>query len=178
MAGSLGLNKRFAEAVQNVVGDEQWVTLKKGVGWSKASNEFDKVVKTAFRGDTDENFYIPFPSATLEDNEDEDLLGNCWAMSGTHVKEIFDPLITDIIRLVEEQVNSAQVKLQGRAIKVRSYLDINTNRALHAENLRESFLWVDLVRASTLSRASKSRFPIFRSFSQMVHGLPSSSKHE
>ncbi|KAK5629126.1 hypothetical protein RRF57_004841 [Xylaria bambusicola] len=145
MAGSLGLNKRFAEAVQNVVGDEQWVTLKKGVGWSKASNEFDKVVKTAFRGDIDENFYISFPFATLEDDEDEDLVGNCWTMSGRHVKEIFDPLVTDIIRLVEEQVKNAQVKVQGRPIKVSNYLDMNSNRELHTEVFRGSFLWVDLL---------------------------------
>ncbi|KAI1144855.1 actin-like ATPase domain-containing protein [Nemania diffusa] len=162
MAGSLGLNKRFAEAVQNVVGDEQWVTLKKGVGWSKASNEFDKVVKTAFRGDTDENFYIPFPSATLEDNEDEDLLGNCWAMSGTHVKEIFDPLITDIIRLVEEQVNSAQVKLQGRAIKgiflvggfgASQYLKSCIEKSIpNIQVIQPDGAWAAIVKGAVLSR--------------------------
>ncbi|KAI1359876.1 actin-like ATPase domain-containing protein [Xylaria arbuscula] len=117
MAGSLGLNKRFAEAVHNIVGDEQWIELKKGVGWSKASTEFDKVVKTAFRGDLDENFYISFPQARLEDDYDENLVGNCWTMTGSQVKEIFDPLVTDIIRLIDEQVKNALLKRQGREIK-------------------------------------------------------------
>ncbi|KAI1750185.1 actin-like ATPase domain-containing protein [Xylaria castorea] len=117
MAGSLGLNKRFAEAVHNVVGDEQWIALKKGVGWSKASTEFDKVVKTAFRGDLEEDFYISFPQAQLEDDPDENLMGNCWTMSGSQVKAIFDPLVTDIIRLIDEQVKSALLKRQDREIK-------------------------------------------------------------
>ncbi|KAI0528130.1 actin-like ATPase domain-containing protein [Xylaria bambusicola] len=162
MAGSLGLNKRFAEAVQNLVGDEQWVTLKKGVGWSKASTEFDKVVKTAFRGDVDENFYISFPSANLEDDEDEDLVGNCWTMSGRQVKGIFDPLITDIIRLVEEQVNSAQAKLQGRPIKA-IFLVGGFGASLYLKSCIENEIpniqviqpdgaWAAIVKGAVLSR--------------------------
>ena len=82
MAGSLGLNKRFAEAVQNIVGDDQWPTLKKSIGWAKAQREFDKQVKPAFKGHVDEDFFINFPQADLEDNPDENLTSNCWNMSG------------------------------------------------------------------------------------------------
>lgn len=67
MAGSLGLNKRFEETVRTVVGDEQFVNLKRGVGWAKALNEFDKNIKTAFTGDITDVHYVTFPKAELED---------------------------------------------------------------------------------------------------------------
>ncbi|KAH8595949.1 hypothetical protein B0O99DRAFT_511415 [Bisporella sp. PMI_857] len=117
MAGSLGLNKRFTEAVQNVVGDDQWIELKKGVGYAKAMTEFDKNIKTAFRGDVEEDFFVSFPQAKLEDNPDENLTGNCWTMTGRDVKAIFDPLINDILRLIDEQVKNALIKRQGRDLK-------------------------------------------------------------
>lgn len=82
MAGSLGLNKRFEEAVRVVVGDEQFLELKRGVGWAKACNEFDKNIKTAFTGDTTDVHYVTFPKANLEDDPAERLTGNCWEMTG------------------------------------------------------------------------------------------------
>ena len=45
MAGSLGLNTRFRDAVINIVGDEQWLRLKNSIGWAKAESEFDKFIK-------------------------------------------------------------------------------------------------------------------------------------
>ncbi|KAI1084122.1 actin-like ATPase domain-containing protein [Whalleya microplaca] len=117
MAGSFGLNQRFEEAVHNLVGDEQWIELKKSVGWAKALNDFDKQSKIAFKGDSDEDFFINFPKAKLEDNPDENLVSNCWTMSGTDMKGIFDPLVTDILRLIDEQVKSALLKRQGKELK-------------------------------------------------------------
>ncbi|OTA93248.1 hypothetical protein M434DRAFT_11786 [Hypoxylon sp. CO27-5] len=117
MAGSLGLNKRFTEAVQNLVGDEQWIKLKKGVGWSKALNEWEKIIKTGFQGDLDEEYFVSFPQAKLEDDPEENLIGNCWTMSGKDVQEIFDPLVNDIIRLIDEQIKSALLKRQGEGLK-------------------------------------------------------------
>ncbi len=62
MAGSLGLNKRFGEAVHNIVGDDQWLALKKSVGWAKAQTEFDKHIKTGFKGDIEEELLRQLPS--------------------------------------------------------------------------------------------------------------------
>lgn len=81
MAGSLGLNKRFEETVRQVVGEDQFYHLKKTVGWAKAINDFDKTIKTAFKGDVKEIFYITFPKADLEDDLDEGLSDNCWEMT-------------------------------------------------------------------------------------------------
>ena len=49
-AGSLGLNQRFAEAVANLVGDDQYYRLKKTKGFALAEKQFDREVKKAFRG--------------------------------------------------------------------------------------------------------------------------------
>ena len=50
MAGSLVLNKRFEQAVCDLIGEEEFVMLKKKVGWEEAMKNFDRHVKTAFRG--------------------------------------------------------------------------------------------------------------------------------
>ncbi|KHN93782.1 Heat shock protein Hsp70 [Metarhizium album ARSEF 1941] len=68
MAGSLGLNRRFAQAVQNLVGDEQWFPLKKSKAWVIAQRQFDQEVKRAFRGEPDEEYFVNFPMADLEDD--------------------------------------------------------------------------------------------------------------
>ncbi|KAF8861505.1 Hsp70 family protein-like protein [Acephala macrosclerotiorum] len=107
MAGSLGLNKRFEEAVKYLVGEDQFFTLRKSKGFELAVQQFDRSVKTAFRGDTDEDYWVNFPMANLEDNTDRNLISNCWNMNGEDVRKIFDPLVVDIERLVAEQVTLA-----------------------------------------------------------------------
>ncbi|KAL8946546.1 MAG: hypothetical protein Q9222_007073 [Ikaeria aurantiellina] len=110
MAGSLGLNKRFGSAVQNIVGEDQFFHLRKEKGFEEAMNQFDKTIKTAFRGDPDEDYYVNFPMAKLQDDPSNRLEANCWNMKGDDVKKIFQPLITDIERMVEDQVNLVRVK--------------------------------------------------------------------
>ena len=82
MAGSLGLNKRFAKAVEELVGEDAFFELKKTRGFQEAVKQFDKQIKTAFRGGEDEDYYVNFPMAKLEDNEDEGLVSNSWNIDG------------------------------------------------------------------------------------------------
>ena len=126
MAGSLGLNKRFEAAVKDLVGEDQYFHLRKTKGFEQARVQFDRLVKTAFRGDPDEEWFINFPMANLADDPERNLASNCWNMQGLvdvwwrtlfeanansdDLKEIFDPLIDDIKRLVDEQVNLVQKK--------------------------------------------------------------------
>ncbi|KAL8715423.1 MAG: hypothetical protein Q9220_000757 [cf. Caloplaca sp. 1 TL-2023] len=92
MAGSLGLNKRFGSAVQNIVGEDQFFHLRKEKEFEEAMNQFDETIKTAFRSDPNEDYYVIIYS------------------SSDDVKKIFQPLITDIERMVEDQVNLVRVK--------------------------------------------------------------------
>ncbi|MCJ1301655.1 hypothetical protein MMC08_004456, partial [Hypocenomyce scalaris] len=110
MAGSLGLNKRFEQAVEDVVGEEQFHTLRKTTGFEQAMLQFDRSIKTAFRGDIDDEYYVNFPMAKLQDDEMNNIQANCWNMKGDNVKGIFQPLMTDIQRLVDDQVNLVKVK--------------------------------------------------------------------
>ena len=82
MAGSLGLNQRFDEAVKRLVGDDQWEGLRKSKGFFFAQKSFERDVKRSFRGSADEEHYINFPTATLRDNPKAGLESNCWAMTG------------------------------------------------------------------------------------------------
>lgn len=82
MAGSLGLNKRFAQAVKNIVGEDEYYHLCKTKGFEEAMNQFDKNIKTAFRGDPDEDYYVNFPMANLSDDPANRLVANCWNMKG------------------------------------------------------------------------------------------------
>jgi hypothetical protein len=82
MAGSLSLNKLFAEAVRNLVGEDQWYYLRKKKGWAQAQAQFDKTVKLAFRGKSDEDYFINFPMAELEDDPAQNLMSNSWNITG------------------------------------------------------------------------------------------------
>ncbi|KAK3291635.1 uncharacterized protein B0H64DRAFT_427150 [Chaetomium fimeti] len=110
MAGSLGLNQRFVEAVRNLVGEEQFADLRKTKGFLLAEKSFDREVKRAFKGDPDEEYFINFPMASLDDDPDLGLEANCWRMTGKDLKTIFAPLITDILRLIDDQVKSVRIK--------------------------------------------------------------------
>jgi hypothetical protein len=83
MAGSLGLNKRFAQVVKDLVGEDQYFYLRKEKGFEEAMKQFDKHIKTAFRGDPDEDFYVNFPMANLNDDPACRLIANCWNMKGS-----------------------------------------------------------------------------------------------
>lgn len=82
MAGSLGLNKRFTQTVKNIVGEDEFYHLRKTKGFEEAMNQFDKNIKTAFRGDPDEDYYVNFPMAKLLDDPANSLVANCWNMKG------------------------------------------------------------------------------------------------
>ncbi|KAH6633887.1 putative hsp70 protein [Chaetomium sp. MPI-SDFR-AT-0129] len=116
MAGSLGLNQRFAEAVKNLVGDDQFANLRKTKGFLLAAKSFDREVKRAFKGDQDEEYFVNFPMASLNDDPDLGLEANCWRVTGTDLKAIFAPLITDILRLIDDQVKSVKIKRPGGGV--------------------------------------------------------------
>lgn len=81
MAGSLGLNQRFLEAVRNLVGEDQYNELRKTKGFYLAEKFFDREVKKAFRDKPNEEYFINFPMADLEDDADVGLESNTWRMT-------------------------------------------------------------------------------------------------
>ncbi|OCL10017.1 actin-like ATPase domain-containing protein [Glonium stellatum] len=116
MAGSLGLNKRFEEAVKNLVGEEEFFRIKKAKAWFRAATQFDREIKPAFRGKSSEEYFVNFPMADFDDDPANGLDSNCWRMTGDDVKDIFAPLITDILRLINEQANEVKIKRPDRGV--------------------------------------------------------------
>ncbi|KAM0265125.1 hypothetical protein ACHAQJ_000277 [Trichoderma viride] len=114
MAGSLGLNQRFGWAVRRLVGASQWENLQSSKAYQSAARQFDREIKKYFEGDVDEEYFVNFPRGRLEDNEDRGLESNTWTMTGQDVMAIFDPIISDILRLIDEQVQSVKRKLGGQ----------------------------------------------------------------
>lgn len=110
MAGSLQLNTRFEEQVKILVGDDQYHRLRKTAAYEQALNYFDQTIKTSFRGKADESFFVSFPMTDLEDDETQNLRRDSWEMKSEIVQDIFRPLIEDIGRMVDDQVNLIQKK--------------------------------------------------------------------
>jgi len=82
MAGSLGLNQRFVEAVKNLVGEDQYYELRKTKGFWFAEKSFDREIKKSYRGDPNEEYFVTFPMASLEDDPASGLVSNTWTMTG------------------------------------------------------------------------------------------------
>ncbi|KAI9882584.1 MAG: hypothetical protein M1823_005673 [Watsoniomyces obsoletus] len=108
-AGSLMLNKRFEQLIQNLVGDKEFQRIRKTKGYETAKEQFDLSIKTAFAA-TDEEYIVSFPMANLIDNPEKNIESNCITLESNQVKEIFRPVIADIEQLVGEQVKGVKVK--------------------------------------------------------------------
>ncbi|KAH7219581.1 hypothetical protein DER44DRAFT_91009 [Fusarium oxysporum] len=164
MSGSLGLNRRFAEAVQNLIGDEEWFRLKNHEAWPHADRQFDQNIKTAFNGDLEDEYIVNFPGAYLDDDDDEGLRRDTWYMSGEAVQDIFEPLIADIIRLVNEQVQGAKLKRPGKPVNgivlvggfgASQYLKTRIGRANpDIQVIQPDDAWAAIVKGAALSRLS------------------------
>lgn len=111
------LDQRFEEVVRDLVGDRQFVELAKTVGWAKARNDFEKNIKTSFTGDLSSVNYVMFPKAHLHDDPEKGLEDNCWELTGKTLGKIFDPIISEIMVQVNNQVLAARDKRPGQWVK-------------------------------------------------------------
>ncbi|KAG5996744.1 hypothetical protein E4U52_005960 [Claviceps spartinae] len=109
MAGSLGLNERFAESLP------RWRSSK---AWSFAERQFDQEIKKAFNGELDEEYYVNFPMAELWDDKDSNLVSNTWKLTGHELRRIFEPLVVDIVKMIEYQVQEVRLKRPERGVSV------------------------------------------------------------
>ncbi|TVY82837.1 Heat shock 70 kDa protein 12A [Lachnellula suecica] len=128
MAGSLGLNMRFEEAVKQVLGDRQYSRIRNEYSFERAMQEFDQRIKRVFKGDPNENYYVEFPDAKLVNDSAKNLEDDFWQMKAyillplfllhqfdianysSDIKSIFNPLIDDILGLVQNQVDEVGFK--------------------------------------------------------------------
>ncbi|KAG5935632.1 hypothetical protein E4U59_005509 [Claviceps monticola] len=151
MSGSLGLNQRFATAVEELVGDEEWLKLKKSKAWSLAEKQFDEEVKKKFNGGLKEVYYVNFPLARLKDNENHGLASNTWAISGNVLSRIFEPLIADILAMIEHQVQEG-IFLVGGFGSSNYLMQRVKDHFPKIQVLQPSDAWAAIVKGAVLTK--------------------------
>lgn len=103
LCGGSILNRIFAALMEEKLGHE--------VGWDEealeeAMKRFESVVKRQFRGTFGEEFQIPVPG--LSDNNELGIRKNRMTLAGTEVRAIFEPVLKEVLRLVTGQINATE----------------------------------------------------------------------
>jgi hypothetical protein len=92
--------------VKQRIGTERynWMREKKQKTWNMGLKYFEEFVKRNYNEEEHAEINIPFPG--LPDNEEAGLDSGFLIMSADQVKEIFEPVVEEVINLVEGQVQS------------------------------------------------------------------------
>ncbi|ORY11639.1 Hsp70 family protein-like protein [Clohesyomyces aquaticus] len=110
LCGSAFLNYRFEDHVKRRIGQERYTMMreKKAKTWNMGLKYFEEFVKRNFNEDEHNEVNVPFPG--LPDDEEAGLDSGFLVMTAEQVKEIFDPVVQEVIDLVEGQVQSIRRK--------------------------------------------------------------------
>ncbi|KAF2639252.1 actin-like ATPase domain-containing protein [Massarina eburnea CBS 473.64] len=112
LCGSAFLNFRFEDHVKRRIGAERyaWMRSKKAKTWNMGIKYFEEFVKRNFNEEEEHDFEANVPFPGLPDDEEAGLDSGFLVMSAEQVKEIFDPVVQEVIDLVEGQVQSIRNK--------------------------------------------------------------------
>jgi hypothetical protein len=110
LCGSAFLNYRFEDHVKQRIGTERynWMREKKQKTWNMGLKYFEEFVKRNFNEEEHAEVNIPLPG--LPDDEEAGLDSGFLVMSAEQVREIFEPVVEEVINLVEGQVQSIRQK--------------------------------------------------------------------
>lgn len=110
LCGSAFLNYRFEDCVRTRLGQERYKEMreKKPKTWMMGLRYFDEFVKRNFNEGQHDEVNVPFPG--LPDDEEAGLESGFMVLTAEEVKTIFDPVINEVIDLVEGQVEAVRSK--------------------------------------------------------------------
>ncbi|KAK5120269.1 hypothetical protein LTR85_006475 [Meristemomyces frigidus] len=110
LCGSAFLNYRFEDHVRARLGDERYNNMreKKPKTWMMGLRYFEEFVKRNFNEEEHSEINVPLPG--LPDDLDSGLDSGFLIMSAEQVKEIFAPIISQVIELVQGQVQAIKSK--------------------------------------------------------------------
>lgn len=110
LCGSAFLNYRFEDHVRERIGTERYQTMreKKPKTWMMGLRYFEEFVKRNFNEEEHSEVNVPFPG--LPDDEEVGLESGFLIMNAEQVKTIFEPVIKQVIELVEGQVRAIKEK--------------------------------------------------------------------
>jgi len=106
LCGSTFLNYRFEEHVKQRMGDARYKDMRenKPKTWQMANKQFEESVKRNFNDVDSQDFSIPMPG--IEDDEEAGIDGGFMLLTSDDIREIFDPVVRQVIALVEGQVKT------------------------------------------------------------------------
>lgn len=110
LCGSAFLNYRFEDHVRERIGTERYNNMreKKPKTWMMGLRYFEEFVKRNFNEEEHSEVNVPFPG--LPDDEEAGLDSGFLIMSAEQVKNIFEPVIAQVVELVEGQVHAIRSK--------------------------------------------------------------------
>lgn len=110
LCGSAFLNYRFEDFVRERIGRERFNNMreKKPKTWMMGLKYFEEFVKRNFNEDDHQEVNVPFPG--LPDDEEAGLDSGFLVMTAEQVRDIFEPVIAEVVKLLEGQVNAIREK--------------------------------------------------------------------
>lgn len=110
LCGSAFLNYRFEDHVKERIGEERYNNMrqKKPKTWMMGLRYFEEFVKRNFNEEEHSDVNVPFPG--LPDDEEAGLDSGFLVMSAEQVKNIFEPVVRQVLELVEGQVKTIRAK--------------------------------------------------------------------
>ncbi|KAK5175088.1 uncharacterized protein LTR77_000225 [Saxophila tyrrhenica] len=110
LCGSAFLNYRFEDHVKERIGPELYQSMreKKPKTWMMGLRYFEEFVKRNFNEEEHNEVNVPFPG--LPDDEEAGLESGFLIMTADQVKTIFEPVIRQVVELVEGQVIAIKEK--------------------------------------------------------------------
>lgn len=114
LCGSALLNYRFEEHVKTQLGEAKFEEMRvmKVKTWQTGLKYFEEFVKRNFNDEEYTEVSIPFPG--MADDEATGLSEGFLHMSATQIKDIFDPVISEICDLVQGQIDG--IRQKGRVV--------------------------------------------------------------
>jgi hypothetical protein len=110
LCGSAFLNYRFEEHVKERLGTDRYIHMrnKKPKTWMMGLKYFEEFVKRNYNEEENQEVNVPFPG--LPDDEEAGIDGGFMVMSSQQVKAIFDPVIDEVLKLLDGQVDAIRTK--------------------------------------------------------------------
>jgi hypothetical protein len=128
LCGSIFLNRIFERHMQDrFEGNRDW----NGAAMDSAMEQFDSKIKRRFDGDLNKNYVI---RVGLADDRRAGLRGGMLQLSGRDVRDLFEPVIGEIIRLVRGQIRATRKRVSA-VLLVGGF---GSNRYLY-ERLQDEF---------------------------------------
>jgi len=108
LCGSVFLNRRFEAFMRKRLGVTTVDTMiRKGRPYYKMMKEFDERLKRAFK-DCEDNNIMDCEVPGLPDDEDKGIEDGFLEITREEMKAIFDPVIDEVLRLVQVQIDSVK----------------------------------------------------------------------